>query len=281
MLRPKFGTSTIIACVATLTFACADASAAVLDGVEKAFVICGYSTSAQWPDMLQAKLDRLTDGERVYHIRNAWVPGSPVARWIDIETDRPKRPYTDMLEEFFGESSPTPQPTVALCQQSLQFLQRPDGETPMAGPVSGPDDAVGRAFGADAFGALAEMLHLDGCSTVFIAAHIYKKPREPQIGSERHALADLLARDVPYLAAGPDVWEPTEAGYPDLFAEDLLHPNMLGAAVMAQLWFEALLRHDELAVPDWSRAELEAELGAELWERIAPTLPELQPEDAE
>ena len=281
MLRPRIGTSTVVACVATLTLACADATSAVLDGVEKAFVISGYSTSAHWPDMLQAKLDRLTDGERVYHIRNAWASGSPVERWIDIETDRPKRPYTDMLEEFFGEKSPLPQPTVALCQQSLQFLQIPDVETPRAGPVSGPDDAVGRAFGADAFASLAEMLHLDGCSTVFIAAHIYKKPLEPQIGSERHALTDLLARDVPYVVPGPDVWEPTEAGYPELFAEDLLHPNMLGAAVMAQLWFEALLQHDELAVPDWSRAELEAELGAELWARLAPMLPELSPEDAE
>jgi hypothetical protein len=56
---------------------------------------------------------------------------------------------------------------------------------------------------------------------------------------------------------------------------------MLGAAVMAQLWFEALLRHDQLPVPDWSRTELETELGEELWQRVAPTLPELDAEDTE
>ena len=241
----------------------------VLDGKPKAFVVCGYSTSFQWPDMLQAKLDRLSDGKRVYTVHNAAVGGSPVARWIDVETGAPRRPYQQMLRRFFEAKDQ--KPAVALCQQSLQFVARGDGQpTPRKGPVNGPNDKLGIKIGAAVFGKLAARLHQDGCGVVFIAAHIYKKPMEPQIGNERLALQALVNQQLAYVRPGPDVWVPTKNGYPDLFARDLLHPNEKGAAVMAQLWFEALLKHDAREVPDWSRLELRETLGEALTKKVFP-----------
>ena len=52
------------------------------------------------------------------------------------------------------------------------------------------------------------------------------------------------------------MWEPTRQHYPKAFARDLLHPNSIGAEIMAQAWFETLLGHDGLAVSEWSRKEL-------------------------
>jgi len=80
---------------------------------------------------------------------------------------------------------------------------------------------------------------------------------EPEIGNERLALAELAKRGLANFSPGPDVWEPTKAVYPQGFARDGVHPNEMGAEVMAQHWFEALLKHDGLEVPDWSRQEME------------------------
>jgi len=115
----------------------------ILDGKEKSFVVCGYSTSFQWRAMLQEKLDRMTGGKRVYHVLNAVAPGSPVSRWIDVKAGMPRRPYNIMLQRFFGKetgekmpasgrrqrntSRNAPKPTIALCQQSLQGIERTDG----------------------------------------------------------------------------------------------------------------------------------------------------------
>jgi hypothetical protein len=69
---------------------------------------------------------------------------------------------------------------------------------------------------------------------------------EPEIGNERLALAELLKRKIPQVFAGPDVWEVTKPHYPQAFARDRLHPNQIGAEIMAQAWFEMLLRCDRL-----------------------------------
>jgi hypothetical protein len=63
--------------------------------------------------------------------------------------------------------------------------------------------------------------------------------------------------------AGPDLWEPTKKLYPKAFAQDLVHPNTLGAEVMAQGWFEALFEHDGLEVPEWSREEMQQAIESE------------------
>ncbi|MBW3599335.1 MAG: hypothetical protein KY475_18960, partial [Planctomycetes bacterium] len=80
---------------------------------------------------------------------------------------------------------------------------------------------------------------------------------EPEIGNERLALAEFLKGEDPHVHAGPDVWTPTKRHYPQAFARDRLHPGPLGNEIMAQLWFEALLKHDGLEVPRWSREEMD------------------------
>ena len=86
--------------------------------------------------------------------------------------------------------------------------------------------------------------------------HIYKKPMDPVIGNERLALTECVSRNIPHVHAGPDVWEPTSKQYPKAFAGDRVHPNSIGAEIMAQKWFETLLKHDGLEVPEWSRQEM-------------------------
>ena len=51
--------------------------------------------------------------------------------------------------------------------------------------------------------------------------------------------------------------------FPKAFARDLVHPNSIGAEVMAQKWFETLLKHDGLEVPEWSRADMEKAIRSE------------------
>ena len=86
---------------------------------------------------------------------------------------------------------------------------------------------------------------------------------EPFIGNERLALSDYLKSAPDVVHAGPDVWTPTKNLWPWIFSEDGIHPNRLGAEVMAQKWVETLLEHDGLPVPDWSRKEMEAALTVE------------------
>ena len=86
---------------------------------------------------------------------------------------------------------------------------------------------------------------------------------EPEIGNERLALAEFLKRSKPNVHTGPDVWEPTKKLFPKAFARDLVHPNSIGAEVMAQKWFETLLKHDGLEVPEWSRADMEKAIRSE------------------
>ena len=55
----------------------------------------------------------------------------------------------------------------------------------------------------------------------------------------------------------PDVWTPTSQQHPHAFDRDRVHPNFVGAEVMAHYWFASLLNHDGLQVPAWSREEME------------------------
>lgn len=93
--------------------------------------------------------------------------------------------------------------------------------------------------------------------------HIYEHDKEPVIGNERLALAELIRRKIPNVHAGPDVWQATKERYPKAFAHDRRHPNEIGAEIMAQHWFETLLRHDGRDAPEWSRKELAQALQSE------------------
>lgn len=218
----------------------------LFDGQPKLLIVNGYSTSRQWPQVLQRKLDRYAGGKSPLRVVSALKGGTPIAKWMDVETGQRsaawKRTLTGKLKDK-GDM-----PAIVLAQQSLQwaFGERRAG-------IRGPDDARRIEQGANILETYARLLHEDGADAVFIAMHIYKHPMEPEIGNERLALAALMKRKVPGIYSGPDVWAPTKERYPHAFAGDGVHPGPLGVEIMAQQWFETLLTHDGLEVPDWSR----------------------------
>ncbi|MCG8608369.1 SGNH/GDSL hydrolase family protein [bacterium] len=214
-------------------------SSTPLDGNEKSFVIVGYSTSFAWPEMLQEMLDEHSDGQRKYHVLNAVVGGSPVETWIaHPDSQDYQKTFGVMLSDFFGDNprlrGTAPPPTVALCQQSLQFTRT------RRGPIARADDEEGIRIGADAMEKLAMRLRELGIIQVYYGMHIYKHPVEPEVGNERLALATLLKRGHDFIFEGPDVWEPTKHGYPEVFAEDGVHPNEEGMKIMAEGWYRTV-----------------------------------------
>ncbi|MFQ5411809.1 MAG: SGNH/GDSL hydrolase family protein [Phycisphaerae bacterium] len=211
----------------------------LLNGKPRSFIVVGYSTSYAWPAMLQDMLDEHTGGKRVYHVLNAVVGGSPVAPWIARPgTRRYRATIGAMLRDYFGEKprlrGVAPPPTVALCQQSLQFTGAPKG------PIARIDDADGLKLGTDALEKLALRLREHGIEQVVIAMHIYKKGYEPRVGNERFALKALLARGHDFILEGPDVWSLTIGEHPAAFTEDGLHPNERGMKIMAEAWYRTL-----------------------------------------
>ncbi|MFQ5843929.1 MAG: SGNH/GDSL hydrolase family protein [Planctomycetota bacterium] len=221
----------------------ADAPAPPLDGKRKTFVVVGYSTSFRWPSLLQQLLDGHARKKGVYHVVNASVGGSPVAKWLGLTSPRDRvRTFGRMVKGWFEPGSRLagrPKPTVALCQQSLQWVF---GDR--AAGIRGPKDTERIRKGADAFAKLARQIHDLGVGTVWISTHIYKFGMEPAMENEKYALQELVRRKVEYVRAGPDVWTPTRKGWPGLFAADRIHPNALGARVMAVAWYRALAGPD-------------------------------------
>ncbi len=221
----------------------------VFSGEPRLIVVHGYSTSFHWWAFLQRKIDRYTEGPRLIEVRPALRGGTPIARWMDVRTGEPREAWTRVLQPALQAKGD--RPAIVLCQQSLQWAFGERGEG-----IRSAEDREHINQGADVLEKYARLLLGDGADAVFLGMHIYKHPMEPEIGNERLALAELLTRNVPDVHGGPDVWEPTKEHYPKAFADDKLHPNSIGAEVMAQMWFEALLEHDGLTVPRWSRNEM-------------------------
>ena len=215
----------------------------LLDGTRKSLVIIGYSTSYAWPDMLQGMLDEHAGGTRVYSVLNAVAGGAAVERWIaEPSTSDYERTVAAMIRDYFGDEAllrgDSPEPTIALCQQSLQFTGS------QRGPVTSAGDVAGIRLGADVLESTAKRLHDFGVERIYIGMHIYKQTVEPEVGSERLALAALLERGLHYVYAGPDVWTPTRARYPECFEADGLHPNELGMKIMAEGWYRTIAGPD-------------------------------------
>ena len=222
----------------------------VFDGKPKTMIVNGYSTSFQWPKILQRKLDRYTAGKRVLEVKSVTKGGTPISKWINVQSGEPLSPWIDRLRPALKKENG--QPIIVLAQQSLQwaFGDRNAG-------IRNQEDAGRIRQGAQVIERFASLMLKDGADEVFIAMHIYKKPMEPEIGNERLALAAFIASGPEHVHAGPDVWEPTKKLWPGAFAADKVHPNAIGAEVMAQKWFETLLAHDGLAIPPWSQTEME------------------------
>ena len=224
----------------------------VFSSEPRLLVVHGYSTSRIWWRRLQQKLDRYFE-RRLVEVAPAIMGGTPIARWMNAATGERREPWIEVLQPVLASRGS--RPVTVLAQQSLQWVygDRREG-------IRGADDEERIQQGATALGRYAELLLEDGAEEVILGMHIYKHPMEPEIGNERLALAALMARPPQGVFAGPDVWAPTKAQYPRAFADDGLHPNELGAHIMAQAWFEALLAREGIEVPSWSRDELETEL---------------------
>lgn len=218
----------------------------IFDGKPRVIVVNGYSTSFHWPALLQTKLDRHFGGKRVLTVKSATKGGTPIARWLNVKTGEPLRPWLSVLGPKLQETEDTP--VILLAQQSLQgvFGNRREG-------IRDANDKERIRQGGDALEKYVRLLKKDGADLVFVAMHIYKHPMEPQIGNERYALDELMRRNIPGVERGPNVWTPTKKLYPEAFARDRVHPNALGAELMAQKWFETLLKYDGLEIPAWSK----------------------------
>jgi len=218
----------------------------LLDGSPKSLVVVGYSTSYAWPSMLQEMLDEHSDGERVYHVLNSVIGGSPVGRWIaPTESVDYRETYGAMEQDFFGTDArlrgEAPEPSVAIVQQSLQRTPTP---ATRLGPVTSAMDDEGIEVGADALERLVMQLGSNGVERVYIGMHIYKEGFEPEVGNERFALSRLLDRGHESVLAGPDVWSLTIAEHPEAFTDDRLHPNERGSKIMAEAWYRSLAGDD-------------------------------------
>ena len=220
----------------------------IFDGQPKTIIVNGYSTSFQWPILLQRRLDRYFSGKRVLTVVPAIMGATPIAKWINVETGKRSQAYLDMLlpklKRYEKET------VIVLAQQSLQGVYG----LPEEGIRSETDEERIRQ-GADALEKYARLLKEDGADLVFVATHIYKHLMEPQIGNERYALDELLKRKMAGVVRGPDLWTPTSKHRQQAFISDNIHPNALGAELMARGWFETLLKYDGLKSPVQTRAQ--------------------------
>jgi hypothetical protein len=230
----------------------------ILDGKPKAIIVNGYSTSFQWPRVLQRKLDRYFNGQSPVKVESAVASGSPIAKWMDVTSGQPLAPWSRELKPRLDAAGE--RPTIVLCQQSLQWAYGKDRTQ----GIPGPDDVERIRQGADVLEKYVRHLQQDGADLVIVAMHIYKHDMEPSIGNERLALAEALQRKIPNFESSPDVWTPSKEVFPWGFARDQHHPGDSLVEIMAQCWFETLLKHDGLEVPGWSREEMQAAIDSHM-----------------
>jgi hypothetical protein len=131
-----------------------DTPLVIFDGSPKTIVVNGYSTSFRWPALLQEKLDHHTGGKRLITVRRATKGGTPIAKWIDLDTGDPLPPWLTVLRPALtGHESPV----IVLAQQSLQwtFGDRKTG-------IAGKEDHARIKQGANALEKYATLLKKDG-----------------------------------------------------------------------------------------------------------------------
>ena len=189
---------------------------------------------------------------RVVEVQLCNKGGTPIARWMNIDTGKPSAAWKQMLAPMI-QAEKGKRPVIVLCQQSLQGVFQPERSS----GIRNSDDRERIKRGADVIEQYTERILDDGAAAVVVGMHIYKRSMEPAIGNERLALAELRARRPSRVYAGPDVWTPTSKYYPLAFDTDKAHPNYIGAEIMAHCWFKALLEREGLPVPEWSGQEME------------------------
>ena len=60
----------------------------IFSGTSCVLVVNGYSTSFHWWEILQRKIGRYMEGERVVEVVRATKGGTPIARWMDVTTGK-------------------------------------------------------------------------------------------------------------------------------------------------------------------------------------------------
>ena len=238
----------------TVSAAHAEESPEIFNGQPRLLIVHGYSTSHHWWAFLQRKIDRYSGGasKRKIEVQLCNKGGTPIAKWMNVKTGERseawKRMFTPMIQAEKGKRS-----VIVLAQQSLQWVF----PGPRTAGIRNADDRERIQLGAKAITDYANLIREDGAALVIVGMHIYKQGMEPAIGNERFALMALIKDGPAGIEAGPDVWEPTAKHHPLAFDTDKIHPNFIGAEIMAHYWFEALLKREGLEVPVWSREEME------------------------
>ncbi|MEM8489004.1 MAG: PKD domain-containing protein [Bacteroidota bacterium] len=215
------------------------------------FVANGYSTTRNWPSVLQRKLNRYFNNTQVIEVINTYESGTPIAKWIDLDAQARDNKWRKTLQPALASEPDFP--VILLAQQSLQWVF---GEDRLEGITSSTDQ---RRIdqGADAIALYNQFAQEDGADLVFMATHIYKKVQEPQIENEKYALEEALGRNLPNFYEGPDVWTPTFENFAVAFARDEIHPGPIGDEIIAHFWMRRLLEFDGKTLPGWSRREME------------------------
>jgi hypothetical protein len=204
-----------------------------LRGTPRAFVVLGGERSFAWPALLQELLDDHANRSGLYRVLNAATDADGIHAWSAAEDGGP----LDVLgSEYLASERPgkAPLPRTALCMVSLRGL------SDARGPVKTENDMVGAEMGADALEGLARELHAAGIETVVFATRLYAEGCEPELGLERIAIERLLARGLPFVEAGPDVFGASRPYFPDAYESDLRHPNEFGVKLVAEEWYRWL-----------------------------------------
>ncbi len=227
-----------------------EAPGSLFNGEPRRFVVNGYSTSFDWPEILQRKLNRYFDGKQTVEVVSAVKGLTPIAKWMDIETGD-KSPAWEQILTPAIKGAGDEVPVYVLAQQSLQWVW---GDR--ASGIRNDSDAERIDRGVEVLDSYTRKILEDGASGVVIAMHIYKDGMEPEIGNECLALAKFIESKPESVTLGPDLWTPTSKVWPQAFKTDKVHPNLLGAEIMAHYWFARLLEIDGRVVPDWSESEM-------------------------
>lgn len=223
----------------------------LFSGERRVFVANGYSTTRNWPAVLQRKLNRYYNGQQVIEVINTYESGTPIAKWIDLTAGERDNKWRKTLQPALASGNGDP--VILLAQQSLQWVY---GEDRNEG-ILGPNDVERIEQGADAIELYNRFAQEDGADMVFMAMHIYKQVQEPAIENEKYGLEAALNRNLDNFYAGPDVWTPTFEYFPIAFARDEIHPGPIGDEIIAHFWFARLLTFDGKNAPNWSLQEMQ------------------------
>lgn len=133
-------------------------------------------------------------------------------------------------------------------------------------PVPVNDDTI--AAGVRRCELFVKALKDRGADEVFLSTyHYFDEAASPNQRFQYEPEYTLKVYDLFNKATGDhygiDCLTLTKQHHPLGVGDDQFHPSNAGHAMYAQCWFEALLKHDGLEVPEWSRQEMQAALAAQ------------------